>query len=77
MRVTLHEELVDILREHAGSGWMTTQELADLVLERGRYQKRDGTSAVSAYQVHGRTKNYLQLFERDGARVRLRSQPSG
>ena len=69
-RITLHEELADILREH-GNRWMTTQQLVDRVAERGRYLKKDGTSDVSAFQVHGRTRNYSHLFERDGVRVRL------
>jgi hypothetical protein len=72
-RITLHEELVAILRERGG-GWMTTRELADAVNERGRYHKRDG-SPVDDFQVHGRTKNYPQLFDRDGSRVRLRIPP--
>ena len=70
-RPTLHEELVAILRE-AGNRWMTTEELARLVNARDRYRKRDD-SAVTPYQVHGRTKNYPHLFERDGSRVRLRN----
>jgi hypothetical protein len=69
-RVTLHEEIADILRER-GAAWMTTQEIADAVNERGRYTKKDG-SAMTAFQVHGRTKNYPQLFEREGSLVRLR-----
>jgi hypothetical protein len=68
-RITLHEELVAILNEH-GNHWMTTQELADQVNRRGRYHKRDA-SEVTAFQIHGRTKNYSHLFERDGSRVRL------
>jgi hypothetical protein len=67
--VTLHEEIADILRAH-GNPWMTTQEIADAVNERGRYRKKDG-SAVTAFQIHGRTKNYSHLFDRDGSRVRL------
>ena len=73
MKITLHEELVDILR-HRGGGWMTTQELAEQVQKRGTYKKRDGTSDVSAFQVHGRTRQYPGLFERDGSRVRLRER---
>jgi len=69
--VRLHEELVAILTE-AGNRWMTTDELAREVQRRGRHRKQDGTSAVSDYQVHGRTKNYETVFERDGTRVRLR-----
>jgi hypothetical protein len=69
MATTLHEELAEILRGQRNR-WMTTTELAQAVNERGIYQKRDG-SAVTDFQVHGRTKNYDQLFERDHARVRL------
>lgn len=68
-RVTLHEEIAAILREH--DGWMTTQEIADAVNERGSYSKKDG-SAMDAFQIHGRSKNYPDLFERDGSKVRLK-----
>ena len=67
--VKLHEELVAILREQGTA--MTTRELAAEVNRRGRYEKGDGTP-ITDYQVHGRTKNYPQLFDRDGTRVRLR-----
>ncbi len=40
------------------------------VNRRGRYEKRDG-SAVTAFQVHGRTRQYSRMFERDGSRARL------
>jgi hypothetical protein len=69
MATTLHEELAEILRGQ-GNRWMTTTELAQAVNERGIYEKADG-SAVTDFQVHGRTKNYDRLFERDGSRVRL------
>jgi hypothetical protein len=69
--VTLHEEIEAILRENGGD-WMTTRQIAEAVARRGRYIKKDGTSDVSAFQVHGRTKNYPQLFERDGSKVRLK-----
>jgi hypothetical protein len=67
---TLHEEIAAILRE-SGREWLTTTEIADEVNRRGRYRKRDG-SLVSPYQIHGRTRNYAALFDRDGSRVRLR-----
>jgi len=67
--VTLHEELATILGRR-GNRWMSTSELAELVNSRGRYRKRDG-SPVTAFQVHGRTRKYTDLFERDGSRVRL------
>ncbi|MEX1263848.1 MAG: GIY-YIG nuclease family protein [Actinomycetota bacterium] len=68
-KVTLHAEIADILREH-GNPWMTTQEIADGVNERDRYRKRDG-SAVTAFQIHGRTRNYGHIFDRQGSQVRL------
>ena len=68
-RVTLHEEIRDIL-EREGNRWMTTSELAERVNHRGRYRKRDGSS-VSSFQFHGRTRKYSHLFERDGSRVRV------
>lgn len=70
-RVTLHEEIAAILRLR-GNRWMTTTELASEVAARQVYVKRDGTSDVTPFQIHGRTKNYTDLFERDGIRVRLR-----
>ena len=68
-KVTLHEEIRDIL-ESQGNRWMTTSELASQVNLRGRYRKRDG-SAISRFQIHGRTRNYSHLFERKGSRVRV------
>jgi hypothetical protein len=73
--VKLHDEIVDILRGR-GNGWMTTQQIATQVARRKRYVKRDGSSDVSAFQIHGRTKesgSYSHLFERQGSRVRLRT----
>lgn len=68
-KVTLHSEIEAILRG-AGNQWMSTSDIAEAVNSRGRYQKKDGTT-VSDFQVHGRTRNYDDLFERDGSRVRL------
>ena len=68
---TLHDALAQLLREH-GNDWMTARELADEVNARSMYRKRDG-SPVEANQVHARTKNYTDLFEKDGSRVRLRA----
>jgi TDG/mug DNA glycosylase family protein len=66
---TLHEEIQEVLMEN-GNRWMTTRELADEVNRRGRYHKRNG-SPVTAFQVHGRTRQYSSLFERQGSSVRL------
>ncbi len=53
-----------------GNAWMTTSDLADAVNDRGRYRKQD-TSPVTAFQVHGRARQYAKLFERNGSRIRL------
>jgi hypothetical protein len=71
--VTLHDELADILRAR-GNAWMTTSELANAVNDRGRYRKND-SSPVTAFQVHGRARQYAMLFERDGSRIRLSAAP--
>jgi multidrug resistance efflux pump len=68
---TLHEALASVLRER-DNDWMTARELSDEVNARRLYRKRDG-SAVEANQVHARTKNYTDLFEKDGSRIRLRA----
>lgn len=65
---TLHMELARILESH-GNVWMTTRELARAVNE-GGYRRPTG-GPVTAYQVHGRTKNYPAVFERRGSRVRI------
>jgi hypothetical protein len=54
---------------------MTTTEIAERVNARGQYRKRDGTP-ITAFQVHGRTRNYPELFERAGSRVGLKSAGS-
>lgn len=69
-RLTLHGALAVILREE-GNRWMTVRELADAVNERGLYRKKDG-STVEMNQIHARTKNYSDLFDKDGSNVRLR-----
>ena len=64
----LHEEICDILNSN-GNSWITTGELPSLVNQRGRYKKCDG-SLVTDFQIHGRTRNYPDLFEREDSRVR-------
>ncbi len=65
---TLHFEIRSILKD-AGTA-LTTNNIAKLVNIRGNYRKRDG-SAVTAFQIYGRTKNYPNLFKREGTMVRL------
>lgn len=73
---SLHVEIAAILAE-SGEEWMTTSSIASEVNARGHYEKADG-SPVTSYQIHGRTRKYPRLFERDGSRVRLRvASPGG
>lgn len=70
-RVTLHREIQRILRAHGGP--MSTSDIAAEVNAAGRYRKRDGTP-ITRFQVHGRTRNYRHLFQRDGDLVLLASR---
>ena len=70
-RVTLHDEMVDILSE-AGSGGLAFEAVADLVNFRQVYSKRDG-SPVRGFQIRLRALKYDRLFEVSGGMVRLRS----
>jgi len=72
-RLTLHDALAMILREH-GDAPMTARELAAAVNVRGLYRKRDG-SPVEVNQIHARTNNYDELFEKEGPLIRLRTLP--
>ena len=69
---TLHEALAQILREN-GNVPMTARALADAVTDRGLYRKRDG-GPVEVNQIHARTNNYHDLFEKDGSLIRLREE---
>lgn len=68
--LTLHEAITRVLEDH-GNEWMTARELTDEVNRRGLYRKRDG-SAVEVNQVHARTNNYGELFEKNGPKIRLK-----
>ena len=68
--MTLHDALARVL-EDIGNEWMSARELADEVNRRGLYRKRDG-SPVENNQVHARTNNYTEMFEKDGPMIRLK-----
>ncbi|WP_336662613.1 hypothetical protein [Leucobacter sp. USHLN154] len=53
---------------------MTTVEIAEHINERRLYLKRDGTPVMPS-QIHGRTRNYPELFFRDGDSVYLPEWP--
>src|SRR5690606_14631135 len=47
--------------------------IADELNKNGWYQKKDG-STIQAFQIHGRTRNYANIFDRDGSTVSLIGQ---
>jgi hypothetical protein len=73
IRMTLHEALALVLRENANR-WMRAGDLAAEVSRRGLYRKRDG-SRLEVNQVHARTNNYPDLFEKKAGQIRLRTKP--
>jgi uncharacterized membrane protein len=68
-RLTLHEAMQLVLSENQNE-WMTVRELADVINERGLYEKRDG-SPVDPGQIHARANKYQAMFDKDGRRLRL------
>ncbi len=52
---------------------MTTSEIAYELNKNKWYQKKDG-SEIQPFQIHGRTRNYPQLFNRNGSTVSLIGQ---
>src|SRR5690606_11828588 len=69
--MTLHEAIEKLLRQTGRP--MTTQQIADEFNKNGWYQKKDG-STIQAFQIHGRTRNYANIFDRDGSTVSLIGQ---
>ena len=64
----LHEAIEKLIRQTGRP--MTTTEIANELNKNKWYQKRDG-SAISAFQIHGRSKNYTDLFNIKGSTVSL------
>lgn len=71
--MTLHEAIQALLQETQRP--MSTTEIAKEINTRGSYTKRDG-SPITAFQIHGRTRNYPQYFERNGSTVTLTDSAS-
>lgn len=69
--MTLHEAIEKLLRQMGRP--MTTQQIADELNKNGWYQKKD-SSEITAFQIHGRTKNYSNIFDRNGSMVYLIEQ---
>lgn len=66
--MTLHEAIIQLLNLHKRP--MTTTEIANELNKNKWYEKKD-KSEITAYQIHGRTKNYPQYFVRNGSMVDL------
>jgi len=69
--MTLHDAIVQVLNNT--NRVMTTSEIAVELNKTKTYQKRDG-SAITSFQIHGRTKNYPQLFDRNKSMVSLKGK---
>jgi hypothetical protein len=65
----LHEAIEKLLSDQKRP--MSTTEIADHLNRTQWYQKKD-KSQITDFQIHGRTKNYPQLFSRNGTIVSLR-----
>lgn len=66
--MTLHEAIEKLLKQNGRE--MTTTEIASELNKNKWYQKKD-SSEITSFQIHGRTKKYPNLFERDGSTVFL------
>ncbi len=69
--MTLHDAIEKLISEIGQP--MTTQQIADKLNKNGWYQKKDG-STLSAFQIHGRTRKYPNIFGRNGSTVSLIGQ---
>jgi len=73
-KITLHSEMIEVLKEHGG-GWMTTEEICEAVIRRGRYKKKRGKAEVFPDQIFLRARKYPQIFELQGRKkVRLKKE---
>lgn len=71
--MTLHEAIEKLLRQECRP--MTTMEIAYELNKNKWYSKKDG-SAITPFQIHGRTRNYAHTFNRNGSTVSLNNQPN-
>ncbi len=69
--MTLHEAIKKLLQQNGQP--MTTKQIAIELNKNSWYQKKDG-SAITDFQIHGRTKNYTHLFNRNATTVSLAGQ---
>lgn len=67
----LHDAIIQVLVNEKRS--MSTKEIAEKLNENKLYVKKDN-SEITDFQIHGRTKNYPKLFNREGSIVSLINQ---
>jgi hypothetical protein len=65
----LHEAIVKLLQQNGEP--MTITEIAKRLNQNKWYKKKDG-SIITTFQISGRTKNYTQLFSKQGSTVTLK-----
>lgn len=64
----LHDAIIKVIEDNGVP--MTTTEIANELNTRKLYLKNDG-SEITSFQIHGRTKDYSNLFTRNGSMVNL------
>lgn len=69
--MTLHIAIEKLLIQQGRA--MTTSEIAEALNKNSWYTKKDG-SPIQPFQIHGRTRNYAHIFNRDGSLVSLKSK---
>ena len=65
----LHLAIKKVLEEKSQA--MTVKEITDAINDQGLCTRKDG-SPVCDFQIHGRSFNRKELFERDGKWVKLK-----
>tara|TARA_R100000935_G_C2768854_1_gene136805 strand:+ start:67 stop:753 length:687 start_codon:yes stop_codon:yes gene_type:complete len=68
--MTLHVAIEKLLKEKGTS--MSTNEIASELNKNKWYQKKNG-SEINAFQIHGRTRKYPNIFDREGSLVTLKN----
>lgn len=72
--MTLHKAIQQLLMQTGQP--MSSADITKILNKNKWYNKKDG-SEITAFQIHGRTKNYPQYFHRKGSEVSLVEQEPG
>lgn len=71
LSLTAHDAMAEVLRT-APQHKMRPVDLAAEINRRGLYRMRDGRP-IETQQIHARAGNYANMFERDGAFIKLKT----